>query len=120
MTELPQAVIPQHEGANVPRRKVEAEQKLSPAVCLQITRPVPGLTPRWVGALLMPDKKIACNRVPDAEILTILEHPECYRIIQDGELVSAVQPWVERPCPEPLLPVKASRNLRPRPHLRVD
>lgn len=101
----------------MPRRKSEPEEKPNPAVCLQITSPVPGLTPRWVGALLFPDKKVACNRAPDEEIRAILEHPECYRVLQGDELISAVAPWAESRRPSPAPPVKARRVSRPR-HLR--
>lgn len=101
----------------MPRRKSEPEQRPNPNVCLQITAPIPGLTPRWVGALLFPDKKVACNRAPDEEIRKILEHPECYRIVQGDDLISAVDAWVEPRRPSPSRPVKAPRASRPQ-HLR--
>ena len=61
----------------------------SKSLVIQIVRPVPGLLPRWVGAVLFVDRKVACNNVPDAEIRAILAHPESYRIVEADELTSA-------------------------------
>ena len=57
---------------------------------VKIIRPVPGLIPRWVGAILYVDEKVACNDVPEREIDAILAHPECFIVLDDD--ASAVEP----------------------------
>lgn len=101
----------------MPPRKSEPEEQTA-APRIQILRPVPGLSPRWVGAVVSPGSGIVCNRVFDEEMRAILAHPECYRVISDDELSSALALWSPQAHPRPL---KARQAARPRRgHLRVD
>lgn len=58
---------------------------------IQITKPIPGLSERWLGAVINIEKRVVINRITDQEALAILANPDCHRPVSD--LSSAAILW---------------------------
>lgn len=101
----------------MPRRRSDPETKPKPLV-IQITHPVPGLVPRWVGAVVFVDRRAACNNVYEQEMRMILENPTCWRIVGEDEITSAFELYQDASAPHPPEQQRQSSSLRR--HLRVD